>query len=183
VPLEIVLARHGETEWSRDGRHTGRTDVPLTEEGHRQALLLRDALAEWTFVKVLSSPMRRALETCRLAGLADDGYWLDTGTPALLLTANMDVVDGRRGPVAGLVRGDVHPRASVHRAVVSAGCRIGAGAEVVGSVLLPGVRVCGGAVVSDSLVGPDVVVDVPTFVDEIADLGGLARIAAHLTPG
>ena len=71
VPLEIVLARHGETEWSRDGRHTGRTDVPLTEEGHRQALLLRDALAEWTFVEVLSSPMARALETCRLAGLAD----------------------------------------------------------------------------------------------------------------
>ena len=61
MPLEIVLARHGETEWSRDGRHPGRTDVPLTEEGHRQALLLRDALAEWTFVKVLSSPMGRAL--------------------------------------------------------------------------------------------------------------------------
>ena len=71
MPLEIVLARHGETEWSRDGRHTGRTDVPLTEEGRREALLLRDALAEWTFVKVLSSPLERALETCRLAGLAD----------------------------------------------------------------------------------------------------------------
>jgi broad specificity phosphatase PhoE len=71
VPLEIVLARHGETEWSRDGRHTGRSDVPLTEDGRRQALLLRDALAEWTFVKVLSSPLERALETCRLAGIAD----------------------------------------------------------------------------------------------------------------
>jgi probable phosphoglycerate mutase len=71
VPSEIVLARHGETEWSRDGRHTGRTDVPLTEEGRRQALLLRDALAEWTFDEVVSSPLERALETCRLAGLAD----------------------------------------------------------------------------------------------------------------
>jgi len=71
VSLEIVLARHGETEWSRDGRHTGRTDVPLTEEGRRQAQLLRDALAEWNFVEVLSSPLERALETCRLAGLAD----------------------------------------------------------------------------------------------------------------
>jgi len=68
---EIVLARHGETEWSRDGRHTGRTDVPLTEEGRRQAVLLRDALAQWAFVEVLSSPLERALETCRLAGLAD----------------------------------------------------------------------------------------------------------------
>ena len=77
VPLEIVLARHGETEWSRDGRHTGRTDVPLTEQGRRQAQVLRDALAEWTFVKVLSSPMERALETCRLAGLADSATTTD----------------------------------------------------------------------------------------------------------
>jgi broad specificity phosphatase PhoE len=68
---EIVLARHGETEWSRDGRHTGRTDIPLTEQGRREALLLRDALTEWSFVRVLSSPLQRALETCRLAGLGD----------------------------------------------------------------------------------------------------------------
>lgn len=71
MPLEIVLARHGETEWSRDGRHTGRTDIPLTEEGRRQALLLRDALREWDFVRVLSSPLERARETRRLAGLGD----------------------------------------------------------------------------------------------------------------
>jgi probable phosphoglycerate mutase len=68
---EIVLARHGETEWSRDGRHTGRTDIPLTDQGRREALLLREALAEWTFTRVLSSPLERALETCRLAGLGD----------------------------------------------------------------------------------------------------------------
>ena len=68
---EIVLARHGETEWSRDGRHTGRTDIPLTGRGEREALLLRDALNEWSFVRVLSSPLQRALETCRLAGLGD----------------------------------------------------------------------------------------------------------------
>jgi len=68
---EIVLARHGETEWSRDGRHTGRTDIPLTERGAREALLLREALGEWSFTRVLSSPLQRALETCRLAGLGD----------------------------------------------------------------------------------------------------------------
>jgi broad specificity phosphatase PhoE len=71
VPLELVLARHGETEWSRDGRHTGRTGIPLTENGRRQAELLRDKLAEWDFVRVLSSPLSRALETCRLAGFGD----------------------------------------------------------------------------------------------------------------
>jgi broad specificity phosphatase PhoE len=67
--VEIVLARHGETEWSRDLRHTGRTDIPLTDNGRREALLLRDALAGWSFERVRASPLGRALETCRLAGL------------------------------------------------------------------------------------------------------------------
>jgi broad specificity phosphatase PhoE len=70
-PMEVVLVRHGETEWSRDHRHTGRTDVPLTAEGRRQAERLRDALAEWKFTRVLSSPLSRALDTCRLAGYGD----------------------------------------------------------------------------------------------------------------
>jgi broad specificity phosphatase PhoE len=69
--MEVVLVRHGETEWSRDHRHTGRTDVPLTAEGRRQAERLRDALAEWKFTRVLSSPLSRALDTCRLAGYGD----------------------------------------------------------------------------------------------------------------
>jgi broad specificity phosphatase PhoE len=69
--MEIVLARHGETEWSRDRRHTSRTDVPLTDTGRREAVLLRDALAGRSFERVLSSPLSRALETCHLAGLGD----------------------------------------------------------------------------------------------------------------
>jgi len=64
----VVLVRHGETEWSRDGRHTGRTDIPLTTEGQRKATALAQPLRAWHFALVLSSPLRRALETCRLAG-------------------------------------------------------------------------------------------------------------------
>jgi broad specificity phosphatase PhoE len=68
---EVVLVRHGETEWSRIGKHTGRTDVPLTEEGMRQATALGAALRGRRFVLVLTSPLTRARETCRLAGFAD----------------------------------------------------------------------------------------------------------------
>ena len=67
---EVRLVRHGQTEWSRIGRHTGATDLPLTEEGRRAARLLRPALAAGRFAEVLTSPLRRARETCELAGLA-----------------------------------------------------------------------------------------------------------------
>jgi broad specificity phosphatase PhoE len=68
---EIVLVRHGETQWSRDRRHTGRTDVPLTDEGRRRAEGLRARLADRRFDRVLVSPLSRAVETCELAGLGD----------------------------------------------------------------------------------------------------------------
>jgi broad specificity phosphatase PhoE len=68
---EVVLVRHGQTEWSAAGRHTGRTDVPLTDEGRRQAEALRACLSEWAFTMVLTSPLQRAAETCRLTGLGD----------------------------------------------------------------------------------------------------------------
>jgi probable phosphoglycerate mutase len=67
--LECVLVRHAETEWSRDGRHTGRTDLPLTEDGRTRAGALTSQLREWRFALVLCSPARRAQETCELCGL------------------------------------------------------------------------------------------------------------------
>lgn len=68
-PSHLVLVRHGETEWSRTARHTGRTDVPLTETGREQARRLGEVLRPWRFALVLCSPLRRAAETCELAGL------------------------------------------------------------------------------------------------------------------
>ena len=65
----VVLVRHGETAWSRAGRHTGRTDVPLDSEGEAQARLLGPRLAQWKFAEVLYSPLQRARRTCELAGL------------------------------------------------------------------------------------------------------------------
>lgn len=69
MPGEIWLVRHGETEWSLGGRHTGRTDIPLTERGRERARMVGAELAAHPFALVLCSPLRRARETCELAGL------------------------------------------------------------------------------------------------------------------
>jgi probable phosphoglycerate mutase len=69
--FEVVLVRHGETEWAREGKHTGRTDIPLTERGRRQGEAVGAALEGRRFALVLTSPLERALETCRLAGFGD----------------------------------------------------------------------------------------------------------------
>ena len=65
------LVRHGETEWAKLGRHTGLTDIPLTELGREQAVAVGARLAGRPFALVLSSPLSRALDTARLAGFAD----------------------------------------------------------------------------------------------------------------
>ncbi len=65
---EIWLIRHGETEWSLSGQHTGRTDLPLTAAGQRHAEEIGRYLAGRPFALVLTSPLQRARETCRLAG-------------------------------------------------------------------------------------------------------------------
>ncbi len=68
---KIYICRHGETEWSKSGQHTGLTDVPLTDAGLHQAKLLGKRLMGYHFAKVISSPSQRAAVTCELAGFDD----------------------------------------------------------------------------------------------------------------
>ena len=71
IERQVWLVRHGETEWARLLRHTGRTDVPLTDVGREQGLALGRRLAGHRFALVLTSPLSRATETARLAGFGD----------------------------------------------------------------------------------------------------------------
>jgi probable phosphoglycerate mutase len=70
---EVWLLRHAETEWSKSGQHTGRTDIPLTDVGREVARDLRERLAGHEFAAIFSSPLQRARETAELAGLRVDG--------------------------------------------------------------------------------------------------------------
>jgi len=94
----VVLVRHGETEWSRDGRHTGRTDVPLTDVGRRQAVAAGSRLYGRTWAMVLTSPLLRATETCRLAGLGE------------LAEVDPDLVEWDYGDYEGLTTATIHDR-------------------------------------------------------------------------
>ena len=91
--MEVWLLRHAETEWSRDGRHTGRTDVPLTDEGRDRARALRKRIDGHEFALVLSSPLSRARETAELAGLIpeprDDLLEFDYGDYEGITTAQI----------------------------------------------------------------------------------------------
>jgi broad specificity phosphatase PhoE len=86
---EIVLVRHGQTEWSAAGRHTSFTDLDLTAEGERRAVVLGERLAHRAFAAVLCSPLRRATHTAALAGLTV------TATDDDLLEWNYGAYEGR----------------------------------------------------------------------------------------
>ena len=106
---EVVLVRHGETEWTLSKQHTGRTDLPLTENGRAQAAAVAPRLAGRTFAKVLTSPLGRAAETCRLAGLGDqaetddDLLEVDYGEYEGVTTADIRKTDSGLEPLEGRV--------------------------------------------------------------------------------
>lgn len=94
--MNVFAIRHGETAWSLSGQHTGTTDLPLTDNGRRLAERMRPVLAAKTFNLVLCSPMRRARETCELAGLGGGAV------------VEPDLVEWNYGEYEGLTPKQIH---------------------------------------------------------------------------
>ena len=100
TPIQrVFLVRHGQTDWSVSGQHTGSTDIPLTEHGKKAAKRLRPALARERFTLVLTSPLQRARWTCHLAGLGD------------LAGVDDDLMEWNYGDFEGLTPKQIHERA------------------------------------------------------------------------
>jgi broad specificity phosphatase PhoE len=95
----LYLARHGQTEWSLSGRHTGLTDIPLTPRGEENARRLGERLSGHAFSKVFTSPLQRARRTCELAGFA------------AVATVDPDLVEWNYGQFEGLRSPEIHARA------------------------------------------------------------------------
>src|SRR3954470_13502399 len=92
----IYLARHGETAWTITGQHTGRSDIPLTERGERNARRLGERLSGLTFSKVLTSPLQRARRTCELAGFGSS------------CEVDPDLLEWNYGEYEGLTSAGIH---------------------------------------------------------------------------
>ena len=130
---QLVLVRHGDTEWSQNGRHTSHTDLPLLESGVERARRLRPLLAEFSFARVLCSPLRRARSTAEAAGYGDR------------LEITPDLTEWDYGDYEGLTSPQIHEQNPGWR-LWTDGCP---GGESPGDVTVRVDRLIAGAVSSD----------------------------------
>jgi len=117
---QVYLIRHGETEWSLSGQHTGITDIPLTENGRKVARLLKPVLDKETFTRVMTSPLQRARETCELAGFGERAE------------IDRDLMEWNYGEYEGLTPKQIHSKAPGWM-IFSDGCPGGESPEQVGA--------------------------------------------------
>lgn len=120
APQQIYLIRHGETEWSLSGQHTGITDIPLTENGRRVAKLFEPLAAKVSLALVLTSPLKRARTTCELAGLGGRAE------------VDRDLMEWNYGEYEGLTPKQIHAK-SPEWMIFSDGCPGGESPEQVGA--------------------------------------------------
>lgn len=133
---EVILVRHGETEWSLSGQHTGVTDIPLTENGRRAATLLEPLLSRMELSLVLASPLQRARATCELAGFGHR------------VQVDPDLAEWNYGKYEGLTPGEIH-RVAPGWMIFRDGCPGGESPEQVGARVdrvIERVRATGGRV-------------------------------------
>jgi probable phosphoglycerate mutase len=117
---KVYVLRHGETEWSLSGQHTGLTDIPLTENGRKTAKRFQPVLATESFALVLTSPLRRARETCELSGLGEKAE------------IEPDLVEWNYGEYEGLTPRQIHEKAP-RWMIFADGCPGGETPEQVGA--------------------------------------------------
>jgi len=116
----VYLARHGETAWTLTGQHTGLTDLPLTERGERNARRLEERLRGVTFAKVFTSPLQRAMRTCKLAGFGS------------VAEIDRDLLEWNYGEYEGRLTTDIH-RERPDRQLFRDGCPGGESPKEVGA--------------------------------------------------
>jgi broad specificity phosphatase PhoE len=120
APQQVYLIRHGETEWSLSGQHTGITDIPLTENGRKVAMQLAPVLAKESFALVLVSPLERARQTCELVGLGERAH------------VDGDLMEWNYGEYEGLTPRQIHAQRPGWM-LFSHGCPGGESPEQVGA--------------------------------------------------
>ncbi len=187
VPVDDP-SRYGVVPTEDDGRVLGFVEKPPSDQAPTNWINAGTYVLEPDVIDLIPVGRRASIERETFPTLAaagslyayqSDVYWIDTGTPATYLQAQLDLIAGRRGsPMGGVARDSViDPSATVTESVVMSGARLGAGARVERSVLLPGAVVAAGGMVVGSIVGPRARVGEGAIVDQMSVIGDGVKVA------